>query len=201
MLYFLLHDAQEFHQRISPALGTSWRRRTFGPIVELADQLKPTITAFAEHFRLTADEQPFLARLSADQPFDRRLWRHLAGEVLLYAAADAPTVQTAEATLALLMSADQREIIRQAHAGSSDLEFDGIPYRPGHAGFNDTSDVTRLADELGRIDPATWKPADLTTETDDPSEELAFAFACLAALRELYTTARNHGQVVICEDI
>ena len=76
-----------------------WRRAggsaSFGPVVELAADLAPTIAAFADRFHLTADEQPLLTRLTADQPFDRRLWRHLAGEVLLYAAADAPAIQTA----------------------------------------------------------------------------------------------------------
>src|SRR5437899_2263500 len=83
MLYFLLHDAESFDRRISPALAASWRRRTFRPIVVLAADLGPALAAFADRYRLTADERPFLADLQADRPFDRRLWRHLAGEVLL----------------------------------------------------------------------------------------------------------------------
>src|SRR5205085_1500355 len=126
--------------------------------------------------------------------------RHLAGEVLLYAAADAPAFQTAAETLATLVAPDQREAIRQVHAGSRDLEFDGVPYRPGSAGLNDTADVARLASELVGIDSAGWTAADLTTE-DDPAEELAFALACFAALREMYEQASARGQVVVCEDI
>jgi hypothetical protein len=199
MLYFLVHDAAVFRDRIAPALATSWRQRAFGPLRSLAADLAPTFAAFADRYRLTADEQPLLARLTPDQPFDRRLWRHLAGEVLLYAAADAPAVQTDPETLTALVAADQRETIRQAHAGSRDLDFDGISYRPGHAGWNDSADVARLAAEFAAIDPAAWVPISLTG--DDPAEELAFASAAFASLREIYDRARDCNQVVICEDI
>src|SRR4051812_46380705 len=117
MLYFLLHDAAAFRDRIALTLAASWRQRTFGPLRSLAADLAPAFATFADRFHLTADEQPLLAGLAAAQPFDRRLWRHLAGEVLLYAAADAPAVQTDPDTLTALVNADQRETIRQAHAG------------------------------------------------------------------------------------
>lgn len=201
MLYFLLHDTERYQRRVSPALAASWRQRSFGSIIELAAEIKPTIAAFADQFCLTDDEQPFLTRLSSNQPFDRRLWRHLAGEVLLYAATDAPVIQSAEETLAALVTAEQRSIIREAHAGSRDLEFDGVLYRPGHAGLNDADDVARLAEELVRIEPANWTSADLPDDVDDPLAELAFASASLAALCELYQIARDHGWVVVCEDI
>src|SRR4051794_10341339 len=123
MLYFLLHDAAAFRGRIAPALAAGWRRRTFAPVAALAADLGPALAVFADRFRLTADERPLLAELTADRPFDRRLWRHLAGEVLLYAAADVPTIQTAPDTLAALPAADA-VAIRQAHVGSRDVEFD-----------------------------------------------------------------------------
>src|SRR5882757_8883045 len=122
MLYFLLHDADVFDRHITPALAASWRRRNFGPVVALAAELGPKLTDFADRFHLTADERPLLAQLSADRPFDRRLWRHLAGEVLLYAAADAPTIQTAADTLAELVVPERRAAVRQAHVGSRDLD-------------------------------------------------------------------------------
>jgi hypothetical protein len=140
-----------------------------------------------------------LARLTADQPFTRRLWRHVAGEVLLYAAADAPPIQTDPEALATLAAADQRETVRQAHLGSRELSFDGVPYRPGHAGWHDTNNVARLADELGRIDPGGWSGTALAG--DEPAEELAFARECFTALRTMYESARQRGQVIICEDI
>src|SRR5436190_2694150 len=109
MLYFLLHDADAFHGYIVPALAASWRRRQFGPLVTLAAELGAALTDFADRYRLTADERPWLAQLTADRPFDRRLWRHLAGEVLLYAAADVPAIQTAADTLAMLTVPSQRD--------------------------------------------------------------------------------------------
>ena len=133
------------------------------------------------------------------RPFDRRLWRHVAGEILLYAGADAPAIQTAAETLTLLVTHDQREIIQQAHAGSRDLDFDGVPYRPGHAGLNDVADVARLADELAGIDSAVWSETNL--DEDDAAEELEFARDCLAALCDLYQQARQRNQVVVCEEI
>lgn len=201
MLYFLLHDAAAF-RRIATAFAASWRRRNFGPIVELAAELDPVLTAFADRFHLTADERPLLAELTAAHSFDRRLWRHVAGEILLYAAADAPAIQTAPDTLAVLVAPEQLATIQQAHAGSRDLDFDGVPYRPGHAGLNDVTDVARLADELSVIDPAEWTTAQLLARPDDdPAEELAFARECFASLCNVYRQACDQGQVVVCEDI
>src|SRR4051794_7822319 len=131
MLYFLLHEANALHGRIAPALATSWHRRSLAPFAELAAELSLALGAFAERFRLTADEAPLLLRVSAGQPFDRRVWRHLVGEVLLYAAADAPAIQTAPDTLTCLLAPEHFATgaapnepsapIRQAHFGSRDL--------------------------------------------------------------------------------
>jgi hypothetical protein len=199
MLYFLLHDAATFNDRLVPSLSASWRRRTFQPLVELAADLRPTLADFAEQFRLTADERPMLAQLTADQPFNRRLWRHVAGEVLLYAAADAPPIQTDLEPLAALVGSDHRETVRQAHLGSRDLDFDGVPYRPGHAGFHDTADVARLVEALHKIDPGGWSGTALAG--DEPAEELAFARECFVALRAMYEQAHELSQVMICEDV
>jgi hypothetical protein len=199
MLYFLLHDADAFH-RIASAFAISWRNRDFGPVVDLAANLQTTFADFGEQFRLTADERPLLTQLAADRPFDRRLWRHLAGEALLYAADDAPAIQTAPETLAALVERDQRDAVQQAHAGVHDLEFDGVRYRPGRAGLNDMADVARLANDLAGIDPAGWTEAGLAS-SDEPAEEMAFARECFDNLRTLYDQARQRGQVVVCEDI
>jgi hypothetical protein len=199
MLYFLLHDAAPFNDRLVPCLAASWRRRMFGPLVELAADLRATLADFAERFRLTADERPMLARLTADQPFDRRLWRHVAGEVLLYAAADTPPIQTDLEALGALVGSDHRETVRQAHLGSRDLDFDGVPYRPGHAGIHYTADVGRMADAMHDIDQDGWSAAALAG--DDPAEELAFARECFTALQTMYEQAQQCGQVIICEDI
>jgi hypothetical protein len=202
MLYLYLHDSDAFHRRIAPALAAGWRRRTFGPVVALAAELAPAIAAFAERHHLTADERPLLASLSADRSFDRRLWRHLAGEVLLYAAADAPAIQTAADTLTVLVMPDQGETIRQAHEGSRELDFEGVPYRPGHAGLNDFTHVQRVAADLAAIDRAAWSATALAyLDDDEGADELAFARECFVAVRDLYEQARRNNQVVVCEDI
>jgi hypothetical protein len=201
MLYFLLHDAEQFHGRIAPALGASARSRSFAPVVRLRRGLGRIIGDFADRFRLLADEQPLLLKLSAKQPFDRRLWRHIAGELLLYGSADAPPFQTAEETLTALVEDGQCDLMRRAHNGSRDVDFDGALYRPGRAGINDLAEVARIADGLSVIDPANWGAVALPAElVDDPAEELAFAAECLARLRDVYEQARRTGQVVICED-
>jgi hypothetical protein len=202
MVYFMLHDAGRFENRILPSLAASSRIRSFAPIVQLASELRPLTDDFANRYCLTSDEQPLLLKLSSDQPFDRRLWRHVAGEILLYAAAEAPPVQTAADTLAIIVSDDQRDVIRQAHAGSRDVSFDGILYRPGRAGMNHAADVDRIAAALTEIDTGAWNVEDLVADlADDPAEELAYAAGCLADLREMYVRARRNGQVVICEEI
>jgi hypothetical protein len=202
MLYFLLHDADAFHGRIALALAASWRRRTFAPVAALAADLAPAIAAFADRFRLTADERPLLVTVTGGTPFDRRLWRHLAGEVLLYAAADAPAIQTAAETLEALATPGQCDAIRQAHGGSRAVAFGGVPYRPGHAGLNDVADVRRLTDELTTVNPDDWSAAALVDVADDDrADELAFATECFAALRAVYEQARARNQVVVCEEI
>jgi hypothetical protein len=151
-----------------------------------------------------------LRRVTADQPFDRRLWRHLAGEVLLYAATDAPAFQTAPDTLACLLTAGETPHekiapVQQVHFGSRDLDFGGVVYRPDRAGFNDVADVARLADYLAGVDPTRWTVADLRAlpglADDERDEELAFARDCCAALAAMYRRARERGWVVVCEDI
>jgi hypothetical protein len=213
MLYFLLHDAETFHRRIAPALAASWQRRDFGPVAALAAELASALAAFAARFHLTTDEAPLLRGVTTGQPFDRRLWRHLAGEVLLYAAADAPALQTAPETLAALLAPgqpgrdewplDRLAPILQAHYGSRDVDFGGVVYRPGHAGLNDTADVERLAADLAAVDPECWTADDLRGLTDDEerAEELAFARECFAALQDVYRQARELGQVIVCEEI
>jgi hypothetical protein len=172
--------------------------------------------AFAERFHLTADEAPLLRQVTAEQPFDRRLWRHLAGEFLLYATTGAPALQTAPDTLTYLLAPNHIGAgetgrahfapIQQAHFGGRDLDFGGVVYRPHQAGLNDVSDVARLAAYLDTVEPARWTAADLRslpglTDDEERDEELAFARDCFAALRATYERACECGQVVVCEEV
>jgi len=197
-----IHDSDQFRGLIAPQLAKSWRLQTLAPIVQLAAELEPKIRQISEQHRLTADEQPLLFSLSHHQSFDRKLWRHLAGECLLYAAIETPVIQDAEEALSTL-AGNSADLIRQAHHGSHDLEFDGIPYRSGNAAWNDPNDVTRLASFLERCDSSQWHAGDLIlaghAEIEDADEELAFARHCLELLRNLYIDANRHKRVIILE--
>lgn len=197
-----VHDSDQFRGLIAPQLAKSWRLRTLAPIVQLVAELGPRIRRISEQHCLTADEQPLLFSLAHHQQFDRQLWRHLAGEFLLYAAVESPVVQDAEETLATFVG-NSAGLIRQAYHGSHDLEFDGIPYRSGNAAWNDPNDVTRLASFLEQCDASQWQAGDLFLaghgEIEDADEELAFARHCLDLLRNLYIDASRHRRVIILE--
>src|SRR5205814_5459070 len=92
-LYFLLLDGRLFREAIRPALAAAWRQRSFEPCRSLAAQLEPAVRAFTTRYHLGTDE-PLLAQVPRGLPFDRHFWTLLAGEVLLYAAAEAPDIQT-----------------------------------------------------------------------------------------------------------
>lgn len=210
--YFLLLEAQEFHDVIVPALTASWRQRRFAPCVPLCERLQPAAAAFAERFR-TGPDEPLVNAILRSLPFDRNLWRALASELLWYSATDIPTVRTAPDTLCYLLAPDcyreetvPRERfapIQQAHFGSRDLVFGSGCYRPDDAGYNDVDDVRRLTNYLGAIDPATWTVEQLTglpdLDEEGRDDELEFARQRFAELREVYTSAASAGHIVVCE--
>ncbi len=212
-LYHLLLDAGTFHDRIRPALSASWRQRDFRPCRDLCATLVPAAESFARRYHLGPDE-PLLAEVARGLPFDRDLWRHLAGEVLWYSASDIPEFETAPDALCCLLAPEryrggpaERERfapIEQAHYGSRDLVFGGGFYRPEQAGHNDTQDVGRLADYLEALEPVRWAVEQLavlegTATEEDRAEELEDVRAWFPALRDLYRRARAERHVVVCE--
>jgi hypothetical protein len=208
-LYFLLLDRRLFHEQIAPALAASWRQRSFLPCRPLCAALEPAARAFGQRYHDEAAE-PLLCQVGRGLSFGRDRWRHLAGEVLFYAAAEIPEIQTAQDTLGHLLGAAPASIsrselppIHQAHQGTRDLCFGGGFYRPEHAGYNDTDDVARLVAEFGRVDPGRWDVTALpaTTDEDERGEELEFARECFTALRDLYRRAQDAGQVIVCETL
>lgn len=196
MLYFLVHDAAFFRDRLTPVLAESWRQRDFGPIAALALELAHNFDAFAERFRLTVAEQP-LVRRAGELTFDRRIWRHLAGELLFYAAADVPEVPTSPEALERLLGPD--EAIRQLHFGSRDLAFGPALYRPGCAGLNDLADVARLAAFAVNVDPTEWSADNLGG--DEAVDELDELREWFPKLRALYVDAAAAGRVIVCEQV
>jgi hypothetical protein len=214
-LYFLLLESTRFQGAVRPALDASWRERSFAPCRALCEELLPVARAFAPQ-ESTGPAASFLGQVADGLPFDRDLWRLLVGDVLMYAAADLPEIQTAPAALACLVglapgtdSAAGRQSwhwARQVHFGARDLTFGGAFYRPEAAGYNDTDDVARLADLLRAVRPERWRPDDLKglpdlASDEDRADELEFMRDWLPPLRAMYDGAQAAGQVVVCEDL
>jgi hypothetical protein len=212
-LYFLLFDAQVFHEQIVPPLAAAWRQRSIAPCVPLAKRLLPAIDALRSEY-FAGPEALLLTRVPDGLAFERRYWRQLAGEVLVAAAAEMPEIQTVPETLYCLLEGGTRPIdrvrerfipIEQIHFGSRDVAIGDAVYRPDCAGLNDLADVRRLAGYLPSIEPATWKLEDLAALSEiaeeDRQEELDFAREWFEPLRELYRRAAEQEQVIICEQI
>src|SRR5205823_3805008 len=107
-IYFLLLDARRFHEEIIPALADSWRQRSFQPSRELCAALAPEAATFRERYYV-GSEEPLLCRVTRGLPFDRDFWRLIVGEILLYAAAELPELQTALSTTRRLLTPHGRE--------------------------------------------------------------------------------------------
>jgi hypothetical protein len=171
----------------------------------------PAARAYAERYHVGPDE-PLLSRVLAGLSFDRAFWRALAGELLLFAAAEVPEFQTCEETLLRLLAPGcdpsnppprpEMPPIMQAHRGSRDLTFGAAAYRPEHAGYNDAADVARLAGYLASVRPEDWSPAALTGMSDEDAEdEIAFSREWFPVLADLFCRARERGQVIVHERI
>src|SRR5207302_575943 len=144
-------DGHVSHERLHPALTSSWRERSFASCRALCGFLEAPLRAFLARFHVAADDM-MLPRIASGLRFDRRYWRTLVGEVLMVSAVEIPEFETAPEALARIL--DRRLLqpargdsspIHQAHFGSRDLRFGAAYYRPEHAGWNDTDDVTRPA--------------------------------------------------------
>jgi hypothetical protein len=209
----MLLDGSEFHGQIRPALAASWRLRSFDPCRPLCAALASAATSFAARCYAGPD-QPLVCLVAAGLPFDRHCWRLLVGEMLLFAAAEVPQIETSPETLGHLLAPgasgpetvprQQFSPIDQVHFGARDLVFGGGFYRPDHAGYNDRDDVARLARYLAEIPADRWTTKDLAglpdLETEaDREEELAFVREWLPPLQDLYQRAGDRGQIVACE--
>lgn len=198
MRVFLIHDARFFHDRLGPALAASSCRRSFGPIHNLVRELHDVLESAARRDRLTADERPLLLECH-NLAFDRRLWRHLAGELLLYAAVETPSFPTAPDLLSKFVPAD---FIERLLLGSRDVTFGGVPYRPDHARLHDVADIQELTAALATIEPAAWSTEGLSeVPEEEREEERAFGQQCFGNLKTMFDTAHAYGRVIVCEEI
>jgi hypothetical protein len=212
-LYFLLLSDSLYRERIRPALGASWRRRSFEPCRALSTELLPAAQAFAERYH-TSPDQALLGQIATGLGFGRELWTALVGEILWFSATDIPEIQTAPEALCCLLLSDgirghdtPRERfapIQQVHYGTRDLILGGRYYRPEQVGYNDAADVGRLADYLATVEPQAWTPdalaplSDLTSD-EDRAEELEYVRDWFPALRDLYQRAHQKDEMIVCE--
>jgi hypothetical protein len=213
--YFLCLDAEQFVRRIRPALAESRKRRSFEPCRALCKDLLPAALDYTRRYH-TGDEETLVSRVASGLPFDRDRWRLLAGEVLLFAAADIPEFPTNAETLCCLLAPeqyhsgtvarDQFAPIQQALRGGRDLTFGAAVYRPDHAGFNDAADVARLADYLAAVRPERWTTDDLrllheVSDDDERADELAFVREWFPVLVDFYRRTQAQKRVLVIESI
>jgi hypothetical protein len=212
-LYYMLIDSDRFHQSLTPALGASWRRRSFQPCQTLCAELLPASKAFAERYHVDF-EGSLIGQIKGDFPFDRNIWRALVGEVLLYSAAEAPELPNVFASLrCLLTGKTEAESDRQAFTpidqielGSRDLIFGGGFYRPDQAGLNDRQDVARLSEYLNSINlesssASALEAAPEMTSEEEREGELEFIRQEFPNLRQIYDRALGNRQVIACEKL
>jgi hypothetical protein len=213
--YFLCLDAATFLNRIRPALADSWRKRSFDPCRSLCNALLPAAQEYNHRYH-TGEEESLVARLTHGIPFDRACWRHLVGEVLLFAAVEIPEFQSNAETLCCLLAPEAsrhpamvrepRAPIQQVFRGSRDVTFGAAVYRPDRAGYNDPNDVARLAAYLAAVESQRWTVEDLRRLDDladdaERADELAFVREWFPVLVELYQRTQAQRRVLIVENI
>lgn len=213
--YFLCLDAETFLQRIRPTLTNSWRKRSFEPCRSLCGELFSAVQAYTQRYHLS-DEETLVAKVADGIPFDRICWRHLVGEVLLFAAVEIPEFPSNAETLSCLLGPvpyRQEPVIRERFfpiekvlRGSRDLTFGTAIYRPDQAGYNDPDDVAHLAAYLASVQPQRWTVDDLRPLSDlvddeERADELEFAREWFPALVELYQRTHEKQRVLVIENI
>jgi hypothetical protein len=211
--YFLVHDRSVFEESLRPALAAAWQQRSFAPCLAVGREWLAAAHDYVRRYHV----QPagiVLMQLEQGLLFDRNLWRALAGELILFAACEAPEIPRHVNSLRTLLAPSasedvprsDRPAIHQALDGSRDLSFGSALYRPLYTGYNNTGDVARLADYLASIRPEEWSIANLPAlaglETEEErTEEVAFAREWLAVLAALYRRSADAGRVIVLENI
>ncbi len=213
--YFLCLDAETFLRRIRPSLTDSWQKKDFSPCRSLCHDLLPAVHTYAQRYHL-GDEESLITKVPDGIPFDRVCWRHLVGEVLLFAAVEIPEFPSNAETLCCLLSPvpyrrepvfrEQFSHIEQVLRGSRDLTFGTANYRPDQAGYNDSDDVASLAAYLASVQPQQWtvdalRPLSDLEGDEERSDELEFAREWFPALVELYQRTHEKRRVLVIENI
>jgi hypothetical protein len=210
-LYYLIFDPIILEQQIQPALSASWRQQRFEPCIAIAVSILPRARLFRERCH-AGPEEPILDKVLHGLSFDRRLWQALAGELLLFGAAEMPELQIAPETLCSILASSAGDgvprerfpAIHQACYGSRDLCFGLHCYRPDQAGYNNAQDVRRLSAYLAEQRPEAWTTSALAgirelANEEERMEELEFARYCFPAFQAMYRNAERQGQAIVCE--
>jgi hypothetical protein len=195
--YVYLHDADAFRGRVLPLLGACRRRRSFAPARPLLFDLVPAAQSFRERFA-PGGGPLLIEEAAAGAAFDVGRWKLLVGEVLLVGAADVPLLPAVPETLDRVLPAD---LLAAVTLGPRPLEFAGMPYRPGAAGWADPAEAAALADALDARLAAGWEVAALegVPGLDDPAEESADLAEWLAGRVALLRGATARNQAVVGE--
>jgi hypothetical protein len=193
---FLVHDSDFLFGVAVPALTQCWKMRTYRPGRELFELLAKRMPNFVERHRLGS--VPTLFHPAAEGlPWDRVIWRHLVGEVLLYSAESMPDIQIDEE----LLLAIHGPKIYPALYGSHDILFGGF-YRPGCAGYNNANEVEQFAEYLKLLPSSPWiLPQDFRLEDLEEDRQNDFLSAKMAfpSLDEMYQDAASRGWTIVCE--
>jgi hypothetical protein len=213
--YFLCLNAETFLNRIRPALAESWRLRSFEPCRSLCKELLPAARDYSQRYHL-GEEETLVAQVAAGTTFDRACWRHLVGEVLLFAAEEIPEFQSSSESLCCLLAPDQYRQGRMGRAGfapiqqvlwgSRDVTVGPAIYRPEQAGFNNPDDVARLAAYLASVQTQDWTTDNLRALDDlrddaDRADELEFVREWFPVLVDLYQRTKSERRVLVIETI
>lgn len=197
MMLFLLHDAERLECRLGPSLGNCAHRRSFAPLHQLLEDFKSDIHETARRFHLGPGERPNC--LNRELRFDRRTWRQVAGELLLLLATESPSFPVTPELLARFIDP---ALVARLHRGSRDLWFGGMPYRPDRSAWHARPDLVELAGKLAGIDLAGWSTEVLIdVPIDERPDELEFARQRFRDLKAMIESARDRGQVIVCEEV
>jgi hypothetical protein len=204
-------SASLFTERIRPVLAKCRVEGSFTAGKGLFEELLPRIHEYHASYHGLASET-LVEQAIHGLPFDSAVWRAVVGEVMLFAADDLPLLRLSPLALCCLLaggnddekSRERFAPIQQVLFGSRDLLFAGYCYRPDSAGFNDLADVGRLNEFLQAVDPGCWRPDDLLKMTDLPddeerAEELEFVRQGWPDLVEMYRSANDKKQIIVCE--
>src|SRR5262245_55811427 len=148
MRYFMAIRAEWFHGKLSGSLRACWQQRSFTPAFEICRESAESAQSFVQRGG-EVDIPPLTLLVPRGLAFDPDRWRVLAGELMLFGAAELPELETPLESYAAVMGLEmpcfrgEFTPIQQAILGSRDLRF-GCGYRPDYAGWNDLDDVRRL---------------------------------------------------------